>query len=274
MNEELRNAEAKDIGSFLEIDSDGFIINPASLEKIQAKWLVPLEEVKNEYISHFGEALHSLYLRGSVPKGEAIDGLSDIDTFAVVDLNDDQIDVSWFRELNQRICEKYPFVEGVEVIGIPLRKIEEFPGDKIMIKTQSVCLYGTNLADTIPPYKPGFEAVQHTQGIAKEITNTIAWLEEDNGEKKVARKCAWIMKRIIRSGCELVMERSGKYTRDLYPCYKVFSEFYPEKKEEMYAALNLSISPTHDKQKILHILTNLGDWISKEGEKYLQSRVN
>lgn len=199
-----------------------------------------------------------------------MDNLSDIDTFAIVDLNEEGVDVTWWRELNHRIRERYPFVEGVEVVAIPLKKIDQFPGDKIMIKTQSICLYGTDLSETISPYKPGLDTVQHAQGISKEITNTIAWLQEDKSEEKVKNKCAWIMKRIIRSGCELVMERSGKYTRDLYPCYEVFSDFYPEKKDEMYEVLNLSISPTSDNQIILRVLTVLGTWLTVEVDRCLQ----
>jgi hypothetical protein len=260
----------KNIGSFFETDANGYIINPTSFTKIQGKWRGPLDEVRGEYLSHFGTALHSLYLRGSVAKGEALEELSDIDTFAVVDLDEEEIDVSWWRELNQSIRENYSFVEGVEVVAIPLKKIDEFPGDKIMIKTQSICLYGIDLSETIPPYKPGPDTVQHAQGIGREIANTIIWLQEDKSEEKVMNKCSWIMKRIVRSGCELVMGRSGKYTRDLYPCYEVFSDFYPEKKDEMYEALNLSISPTSDKQTILRVLTALGNWITEEVDRYLQ----
>lgn len=59
----------KTVGSFLEIDTNGYIINPASFEKIQEKWQKPLDEVKSEYLTRFGTTLHSLYLRGSVAKG-------------------------------------------------------------------------------------------------------------------------------------------------------------------------------------------------------------
>jgi len=263
--------EIKPLGSYMDIDEEGYIVNPTSLEKIQEKWLAPLKETKEEYIARFGPALHSLYIRGSVPKGKAIDDISDLDTFAVVNLKEEEIDISWWRELNEKIKQKYPFVEGVEIVAIPLDEFEKSRGDKIMVKTQSLCLHGINLADTIPSYRVGFETTQHIQSIGKKVGDTLTWLQEDKSEEKIVKKCGWIMKQLLRSASELVMERSGKYTRDLYPCYEIFSEFYPGKKDEMYKVLELAIYPTKDKYLISEVVSGIGKWVAGEAEEYVTS---
>src|SRR6266481_2572789 len=261
------------IGSYLEIDADGYIVNPASIEKIQERYIEPLEEVKDDYLFYFGSGLHSLYIRGSIPKGQGIDDVSDIDTFAIVSLKEEEIDTSWGKETNAKIKREYPFIEGVEIVAIPLANLAKFKGDQIMIKTQSVCLYGTDLASTIPSFKPGFETAQHIQGIKREIEQTIAWLQEEKPEEQTVKKCTWIMKRLVRSGFELTMEHSGKYTRDLYPCYQTFSEFYPAKKDGMYEVLTLAISPTKEKKVILEVLSGIGLWLSDEVDLYLKTRA-
>lgn len=266
-----KEIKVKPLGSYLDIDKDGYVMNPASFQKIQDKWSEPLEEAKNEYIARFGPALHSLYIRGSVPKGSAIDDISDLDMFAIVNLNEEEIDISWWKEINERIKQKYPFVEGVEIVAIPLSEFENSRGDKIMVKTQSLCLYGTNLADTIPSYKVGFETTQHIQSMGRKVEDTLSWLQEDKSDEKVAKKCGWIMKQLLRSASELVMERSGKYTRDLYPCYDIFSEFYPAKKDEMYKVLELAIYPTSDKQVIWEVISRIGKWMVNEIDEYLKS---
>jgi hypothetical protein len=271
MNIKKVEKEIKPLGSYLALDQEGYIINPASFEKIQEKWLKPVEEVKEKYIAHFGSALHSLYIRGSVPKGNAIDEISDLDTFAVVNLNEEDIDISWWKEINEKIKQKYPFVEGVEVVAIPFNEFEKSNGDKIMIKTQSICLYGTDLVSTISPFKPGFETTQHIQSISKKVENTLSWLQENKNDEKIIKKCGWIMKQLLRSAFELVMERSGKYTRDLYPCYETFSEFYPNRKDEMYKVLELAIYPTSDKQIILEVVLGIGKWVAGEADEYLRS---
>lgn len=252
------------IGSYLELDERGYIINPASLEKIQEKYLPAVKEIKEEYLKHFGENLHSVYLRGSVAKGEAIENISDIDSFAVIALKDSDINTDWAGEFNNSIRTKYPFITGVEIGAIPLDDLDEYPGDKIMIKTQSVCLYGENLANTLPSLKPGKDITQHIKGIQQEIERTKEWLKKEQSEEEITQRCTWIMKRILRSGFELVMEDLHKYTRDLYYCYLGFSEVYPEKKKEMYQVLELAINPTSNSEIILDILESTGEWLIKE----------
>lgn len=261
--------KVKPIGSFLQTDADGFIVNTTSPEKIQSAWLPAVEMVRDAYKQHFGEHLHSVYIRGSVAKGEAIDNISDIDSFAVVTLPHDDIDTSWSKDLEEEITKKLPFVVGVEIGAIPLEELIDHRGDQVMIKTQSICIYGKNLADELPPLKPGMDTAQHIRGIEREIDKTKEWLQEEHTDEEVKRRCTWIMKRIVRSGFELVMERSHTYTRDLYPCYVGFSEYYPEKKEEMYKALKLAIDPISDKKNILVVLDNLGPWLVDEIERVL-----
>lgn len=256
--------EIKPTGSFLETDTDGFIVNTTSPEKIQVAWMPAVEMVKEAYQKQIGEHLHSVYIRGSVAKGQAIDNISDIDSFAVVTLPYDEVDMSWSKGLVEEVKKQFPFVVGVEIGIVPLEEIQDSKGDQIMIKTQSICVFGNNLSDTLQALKPGLDTAQHFEGIAEEITKTKEWLEKERTAEEIKRKCTWIMKRIIRSGFELVMERSQKYTRDLYPCYDEFSKYYPDKKEEMYRSLELAINPISDKNIILDILDNFGGWLVNE----------
>ena len=120
------------------------------------------------------------------------------------------------------------------------------------------------MADSIPPLKPGKDIAQHVKSIEREINNINKWLHSEHTDEEIRQKCTWIMKRLLRSGFELVMERSQKYTRDLYPCYEGFSEYYPDKKGEMYLVLELAINPTTEKTEIINILNGIGNWIVEE----------
>lgn len=260
-------SKIKPIGSYLGLDESGYIINPASLEKVQERYLPVIEEVKQEYIKHFGANLHSIYLRGSVAKGEAIENVSDIDSFAIVSLKNAEIDTDWTSAFNQSLVASHPFITGVEIVVIPMGELEGCSGDKIMIKTQSICIYGESISDALPLMKPGKDIAQHVKGIEREIEKTKAWLEGSHAEEEIKQKCIWIMKRVLRSGFELVMEDLQKYTRDIYCCYHGFSEVYPEKKEAMYQVLELAVEPTLDKSKILGVLDGIEKWLKKEIRK-------
>lgn len=75
------------------------------------------------------------------------------------------------------------------------------------------------------------------------------------------------MKGLIRVGMELVIERSGKYTRDLYPCYEAFSEYYPDREADMREALYYALNPTSDMQVLKRIADTLGQFLLEETKK-------
>jgi len=79
--------EIQKTGSYFNIDKDGYLINPASLDKVQDEWKLLVQAVIQLYKREFKDSLVSLYLRGSVSKGEAVAGISDIDTWAFVDMD-------------------------------------------------------------------------------------------------------------------------------------------------------------------------------------------
>lgn len=256
------------MGEYLETDAAGYIVNTASEKLIQEKWRPAVDEIVRAYKEQYGDALHSVYLRGSVAKGKAADGVSDIDTYAFVDLPKEKIDRSWIPQFAEELMRQYPFVNGVELIVSLLEGFEHRRGQRIAIKTQGICLYGKDLDGRIPQLKPGKDTVMHVHSIAKDVQKVRESVSSDNvSAEDVRKECTWIMKRILRTGCELVMERSGKYTRDLYPCYELFVQYYPEQAEEMRRVLDLAINPTKDEQKILTVLDGIGVWVGAEARR-------
>lgn len=260
----------KPVGSILETDADGFIVKTASADKIQSRWWPAVNVVVEAYKQNLGDNLHSVYLRGSVAKGEAIDGISDIDTIAVVKVPASSVSRDWVDNFEKQFSVKYPFINGVEIVFDSLASLSK--GTKILVKTQTVCLYGSDLAKELPPIKPGTDSAMHAPFLNKQISNTVDFLVTTEDGKTIKRKCAWIMKRIVRTGCELVIERSNKYTRDLYPCYELFSEYYPEKQADMYRALELAVNPSSDIDEIKKVLKSFDEWMSTEIAKSNNSK--
>ncbi len=263
--------EIQKIGGYLEIDKDGFIIKKASADKFQEKWKPVIKEIKNAYIEHFGDKLHSVYIRGSVAKGEAIDGIADLDSIAVVNLPNEQIDIKWKEELNKQIIDKYPFIKNVEIVAGTLEHaLSKNRGVHIILKTQAVCIYGNDISDSITKLKPGKESALHFRNLQDELQKTIDFFENGWGDtlEENLDKCSWIMKRVLRTGFELVMEREQKYTRDLYPCYEGFVKYYPEKKDEIYKTLELAVNPTDDSKIIIPLLKDWLIFMPKEIEKF------
>lgn len=247
--------EIKPIGSYFDVDKNGFLINPTSAEKVQEKWKPLVEDIVDIYKNLYGEKLKNVYIRGSVAKGEAVEGVSDIDTFAYVDLSKKELkENNTNREMRKHIEKKYDFVEGIEMGAYPLSEISN---DSIILN-QSLCVYGEPIS--VPKLKVGKEMAIHSPS----FYNRFKWFEnflvKDESDEEIKKGCVWLMKGLLRVGFELTMERSQKYTRDLYCCYETFVEYYPEKESEMREVLDLALNPTADKNKIKKIMENLGAW--------------
>jgi hypothetical protein len=78
------------------------------------------------------------------------------------------------------------------------------------------------------------------------------------------------MKRFLRVGFELCAEKERAYTRDLYPCYQVFSKYYPEQERNMYQALDWALNPIDDKQRLTEFIKKFGSWLATRAEEYKQ----
>ncbi len=255
-----KKIEIKPTGSYFNIDKDGFVINPASAEKIQEEWKPVIEDVIDSYKKLYKDKLKNVYIRGSVAKGEAVLDISDIDAFAYVDAN--RQDLPSAREERRLIVEKYPFIASVEMGISPL---SEIPLDTIILN-QSLCVYGEPIE--VPKLKPGKEMAIHSPSFHNRFTKFENFLNKEDSEEEIKKDCVWFMKGLLRVGFEITMERSGRYTRDLYRCYETFAEYYPEKEVEMKEVLTLALNPTSDKRNIKKIMDNLGQWLLKEIPHY------
>ncbi|MEZ4103650.1 MAG: hypothetical protein R3B55_03850 [Candidatus Paceibacterota bacterium] len=62
-----------------------------------------MDDVVEVYKKHFGDKLINVYVRGSVVKGQAVEGVSDLNSFAYVDLKDDEIESGWQAESRKEL---------------------------------------------------------------------------------------------------------------------------------------------------------------------------
>ena len=260
--------EIRPVGSYFEVDEEGYLKNPASAEKIQEKWKPLIGDIVEAYKKQFGDKLLNVYIRGSVAKGEAVEGISDVDTFAYVDLSKEEIKKDWVKTAEIELRTKYPFANGIELGGFPPSDIE----DDGALLNQSLCVFGEPL-EVPKTKKPGREStsMRHLPNINKRMD----WFEKkiekiDSDDKEELKSaCVWLMKEMLRCGFELTMERSGRYTRDLYLCYKDFSEYYPDKEALMREILDLALNPTSDKDKIKEVKDQILPWMVEESKRFI-----
>jgi uncharacterized protein len=247
----------------LGVDGAGCIVSQASVASIQPKWRPPLERTIAAYKERFGPALRSVYVRGSVPLGRARNGISDIDTFAVIADDEEYPNTDWAKSLSLAVSREWPFVTAVEALTFPISAMHTSRWLISTIKTQSACLCGPDFARDILGFRPGIDMVfaawdlpEHL-AIARRLAATLG----DQEEARTA--CRWATKRLIRSAFELVMKRAKCYTRDLQACCEIFSTYYPDKAPSLARVLPFALgrrSPMH----FAAVADNLGHWLYAE----------
>lgn len=251
------------IGSVLKTDKDGFIINESSLDKIKSPWREAVEEIKKAYLDNLKDAVHSIYIRGSVARGVAIEGISDIDTLAIITK---EIDRSWVRGVRTKLNKKFVFSTGIEFGFVNYNQLfEELFESRFLIKTQSVCIFGEDVSTKIEKFKADLNTSSQFNRKLKEVLNNAKNGISNNPDKEDIREwCRWVAKRILRAGFVLVMDKEQVFTRDLYPCYEIFAKYYPQQASKMYTALELAINPIDDVKTIVSFIDDFGFWLEAE----------
>lgn len=268
--------EIKPMGRFLEMDAEGYLVNDSDKEKLVSPWKEAVEDVRRTYLEHLGPALHSVYLRGSVARGKGIQGISDIDTFAVCQGPKDKIPTEWAPQYYRRFMDKYPFAKGLDIQFIHLddlfRGISHY-SYRFIIKVLATCIHGPDLAERIGHFKPTLKVAFFYSGNLREVLNEcLAKIEGAQDTERIEVWSNYALRRILRLGFAINIEKEKAYTRDLYPCYQVFSKYYPEREPDMRRVLHLALNLPTTKEEILPLLRDFGGWLVLESERIFAGR--
>ncbi|MBO0347647.1 hypothetical protein J0895_00685 [Phormidium pseudopriestleyi FRX01] len=257
-------------GHFFPTDQDGFIINDCDWNKILPPWTSLVEELRQTCLKVWPSRLQGLYLRGSVPRGLAILNCSDLDSFAILSGEITPEDIEQSQQLCQTLKRRYLFCKKVELILFDETVIQKTDSIwPIIIQTQSWQIAGHSLPENLNPVKPGVDLISYSYTWETDLATTLKGLEGLSPSaldysNQVKKQCAWIARRMIRVGFELVMEQDQCYTPDLYQCYERFSAYFPEQQIAMRKALELAITPSHNRAGVIVFLRGFGRWL--EGE--------
>jgi uncharacterized protein len=267
--------QVRRIGSYLEVDEHGYLQSRADAATIKGDWRLAVQMLVDAYLETWGKNIHSIYVRGSLAKGLAVEGISDIDSFAVLmpgevqTVSYDEFSV-WAEKVEKGVQETFPFVAGIEF------GLETFEGVRereniytFIIKTEAACIYGESLVDGIEPYKLSPEVAFQTRFFEQHLGQFTAEYSREPETDKPAY-IVWLMRRFLRLGMELVMIDEKRYTRDLYLCYESFAKHYPEQAAEMYRALELAINPKTG-QVTESLVQEFGTWLTGEANRKLTS---
>jgi hypothetical protein len=232
------------IGRFLPVDKLGYIQPDAAIDLVGDTWKPLVESVTRSLIKR--QRVRSVYVRGSIPRGLAIENMSDADFIYFSEIDFGSAD----SDLEEAAKADFPFVHELKLFRLNRAELDKIhrpqrrPYFHMLLKTQSLFLAGDNIVSDIEPFKVGPDMVSHVFALTNELSKLSIWLSkvpsrmEEHRKRPIEQSARqWISKRIVRSGLEVTMNRSDRFTRDLYLCYEQFSNFYPERSKQMHHVL-------------------------------------
>lgn len=246
-------------GRFLQVDEDGYLVPDLDARQLTGPWGDLVRASVEVYQRIYGEALHSVYVRGSVARGLAVEGLSDVDTWAVLHGTGTGGMVSCPPELGAEeaaLGARWSGCTEVELCVSHLERVLREPRGsfaRTLLALQATCVHGDDIVPTLPRVRPGPEAF----GAVWFVSGAMATVQEEvpgeTSPTEVAGWCRWIAKAWVRAAFELVMADDQRWTRDVELCALAVGQHRPEHAAGVAALGRLVVDPLTDAGALMDV---------------------
>ncbi|MEY9957066.1 nucleotidyltransferase domain-containing protein [Streptacidiphilus sp. MAP5-52] len=259
------------------LDSDGYIAREGSLDRVPSAYAPVVATARDRIAAAFdpGSRLHSAYLYGSIPRGTAVPGVSDLDLLLVLHEPPTPADREAADALASSLDATFPFVNGVGVLLFDATTVlSELERHDLGWFLACLCtpLLGPDLAAQLPRYRPDSLLARETNGdLALALPRwreRLAAVEGDlTTEHDLAARrvlCRSVARRLVRTGLTLVMPRWGGWTSDLRLSAQIFARYYPARATQMHLAATVARTPTDDRSVLHTLVDDLAPWLATE----------
>ncbi|UYZ22502.1 nucleotidyltransferase domain-containing protein [Mesobacillus jeotgali] len=215
------------------LDPNGFIVSDVSKDKIDNVYMPCIRQSVNSLKNLVPEQLHSVYVYGSVARGEAIALKSDLDLIALFDGKISAYNIAEIKNLAQELSQKYRSMVRDVGIAVAYYDYTVDPSnyyENAFLKELCVCVYGEDLGKRFGPYKLTSEiAIRFNGDICENLNRTLNKCKTaSNEEFKIISQ--GFARKLIRTFYSMVMVRSQIWTTRLHEQSEVFIHHFPEKK--------------------------------------------
>jgi predicted nucleotidyltransferase len=251
------------------LDQDGFIAREGDLACVPQAFAPVVQAAKRAILSAFSpDRLHSAYLYGSVPRGTAVPGVSDLDVLLALRDEPTDTDRAYARHLEGALDARFPQVNGAGLLlystATLLSDLERYDlGWFVACLCTPVA--GEDLATQLPRYRPTSLLARETNGDLGDILP--CWRDQLSGARADASLLTLsrgVGRRLVRTGFTLVMPRWGGWTSDLSESAAVFGRYYPARADQMKTAAAIGRTPAANRAALTMLIDDLGPWLAAE----------
>ncbi|MFJ9564744.1 nucleotidyltransferase [Streptomyces fuscichromogenes] len=251
------------------LDALGFIECEGSYARVPPVFRPVVAAARDRLLNAFGARLDSAYLYGSIPRGTARVGRSDLDLVAVLGEEPTGADRDTARALGEAVDKEFPEIDGVgTLLYSRARVLSELERYDIGWFVACLCtpLLGEDLAEFLPRYRPDSLLARETNGdLARYLPR---WRERiaatDDTEEALRPLVRFMSRNLVRTGFTLVMPRWNGWTSDLREMAEAFAGYYPERAGLMRRAAGYGYEPVGDRGVLRSYVDDLGPWLADE----------
>lgn len=251
------------------LDAQGYIEREGALARVPHAFRPVVAVARDRLLDLFGARLHSAYLYGSIPRGTARVGRSDLDLLVALREEPTDADRDTARALGEALDKEFPEIDGTGTLLFGrARLLSDLERYDLGWFVACLCtpLLGEDLAEYLPRYRPDSLLARETNGdlalLLPRWRERIAGTEDtDEARRPLVR---FMSRHLVRTGFTLVMPRWNGWTSDLGEMAGVFGAYYPERAEQMRAAAVRGHEPSGDPAVLRSYVDDLGPWLAAE----------
>ncbi|MFF2959676.1 nucleotidyltransferase [Streptomyces sp. NPDC057963] len=254
------------------LSPDGTIRREGSLSRVPVVFAPVVEAASARITEAFDDArLHSAYIYGSIPRGTAVPGVSDLDLLLALRAEPTEADRAAARAIEAELDSSFGQIDGVGVLLAAAETLTStFERNDLGFFLACLCtpLLGEDLAARLPRYRPTPLLARETNGdlhlLLPRWRRRSAEATTDAERRSLSRG---VGRRLVRSGFTLVMPRWGGWTSDLTESAEVFARYYPdhpERIEQMRTAARTGRTPSADPAVLALLIDDLAPWLAAE----------
>ncbi|WP_354641260.1 nucleotidyltransferase domain-containing protein [Kitasatospora camelliae] len=251
------------------LNQDGTIAREGALDRVPPAFAAVVAAARARISATYGEdRLHSAYLYGSIPRGTARPGSSDLDLLLALHRDPTDADRADARRLEVALDDGFEEIDGVGVLlfGVPtlLSELERYDLG-FFLACLCTPLIGEDLAAGLPAYRPTPLLARETNGdLALAIPRWRRRMAEETSDDQRRSLVRGVARRLVRTGFTLVMPRWGGWTSDLGRCAEVFGRYYPDRADQLRTAAAAGRTPTADPALLRLLVEDLAPWLAAE----------
>lgn len=251
------------------LDAQGYIEREGSLGRVPHAFRPVVATARDRLIDLYGGRLNSAYLYGSIPRGTARVGRSDLDLLVVTRREPTEEDRSAAHDLGEALDKEFPEIDGVGTLLYGRARLLSEPETYDLgwfVACLCTPLLGEDLAEDLPRYRPDSLLARERNGdlglLLPRWRERIASTEDTDAARRPLVR--FMSRRLVRTGFTLVMPRWNGWTSDLGEMAEAFGAYYPERAEELRDAAVSGYQPTGDASILRSYVDDLGPWLAEE----------